>query len=107
MQGFKNISSQEFEDGLKNNPEAVLLDVRTDAEFLEEHIPGAIQINVMSPDFPDRVMELDRSKAYYVYCRSGSRSGSACGYMASLGFTELFNLAPGIMGWNGEVVSNF
>lgn len=103
MHGYKNIPSKEFEQGYKNDPNAVLLDVRTDMEHNEEHIPGSIQINIMGPDFPQRVAELDKNKAYYVYCRSGNRSGSACGFMASQGFTELYNLAPGMMGWEGEV----
>ncbi|HCQ29697.1 MAG TPA: rhodanese-like domain-containing protein, partial [Flavobacteriales bacterium] len=41
--------------------------------------------------------------SYYVYCRSGGRSASACGAMASIGFPKLYNLAGGIMSWSGEV----
>lgn len=107
MYGYKNISPEEFEKGIQNDPNAVILDVRTDAEYADEHIPGSIQINIMGPDFPQRIAELDKSKAYYVYCRSGNRSGSACGFMASQGFGELYNLGTGIMGWKGEVASNY
>lgn len=107
MSGFKNISAKEFEEGIKQHPDAVILDVRTEPEHMDEHIPGSVLINIMSPEFAQKIRELDKDKPYYVYCRSGNRSGSACGFMASQGFKELYNLAPGIMGWHGEVASQY
>ena len=50
------------------------------------------------------IEELDKSKNYYVYCRSGGRSGQACSIMSQLGFENAFNLLGGIMNWEGEVV---
>jgi rhodanese-related sulfurtransferase len=48
---------------------------------------------------------LDKSKNYYVYCRSGARSEQACHLMSQMGFENTFNLLGGIMQWQGEVVS--
>ena len=46
--------------------------------------------------------KLDKTKNYYVYCRSGNRSGQACAIMKNLGFDKAFNLQGGFMNWEGE-----
>jgi rhodanese-related sulfurtransferase len=51
----------------------------------------------------EKVSELDKTKEFLVYCRSGGRSGMACGLMAKNGFDKLNNLKGGIMAWNGPV----
>lgn len=97
---YKDIEVNEFAEGFQNDSNSVLLDVRTDAEVNDGHIEGMIQIDIYSPDFAAKVAELDKTKNYYVYCRSGNRSGSACGFMTENGFTgELYNLAGGVMAW--------
>ena len=45
---------------------------------------------------------LDKSKNYYIYCRSGGRSGQACQVMDSIGFGITYNLMGGMMEWKGE-----
>ncbi len=99
---YVNINPAEFEAGMKNE-NSVILDVRTPGEWNEGIIPGSLLINVMEPDFANRIDDLDRSKAYYIYCRSGNRSGMVAGFMSQKGFSELFNLADGIMSWTGEI----
>jgi len=69
----------------------VVIDVRTPAEFAGGHLEGAINLDVQSPDFDALVSQLDPSASYYVYCRSGNRSGQAIDRMTSLGFTDLTN----------------
>lgn len=54
---------------------ALLLDVRTPAEFGSGHIPGAVNIPVS--DLPGRLAEVPGDKAVVVYCASGMRSASA------------------------------
>ena len=51
------------------------------------------------------IQSMDKSKNYYVYCRSGGRSSSACGLLESQGFANTFNLLGGMMSWDGEVVA--
>lgn len=99
---YDNISAQEFKEGIENNPNAVVLDVRTPGEFNEGMIPNAININIFDPGFMGDIQNLDKSKEYFVYCRSGNRSGSACSAMSNLGF-KTHNLAGGIGVWNGEI----
>jgi rhodanese-related sulfurtransferase len=49
-------------------------------------------------------LKLEKSKNYYVYCRSGARSAKACEVMNELGIENTFNLTGGIL-WNGDLVS--
>jgi len=64
----------------------VIIDVRTPAEFASGHLEGAVNIDVQSPDFAAQIMELDPSGEYFVYCRSGNRSGQAIAQMTQMGF---------------------
>ncbi|MBD3749304.1 MAG: rhodanese-like domain-containing protein [Sphingobacteriales bacterium] len=75
-----------------------LLDVRTPAEFQSGNIPGSINLDVMSPNFVHEMEKLDKSKTYFVYCRSGNRSGNAVNMMKKAGFNA-FNLIGGIGAW--------
>ncbi|MDO9590965.1 MAG: rhodanese-like domain-containing protein, partial [Microcella sp.] len=56
-------------------PGTIVIDVRTPAEFASGHLEGAINIDVQSADFDSRISELDADGTYFVYCRSGNRSG--------------------------------
>jgi phage shock protein E len=69
----------------------VLLDVRTPAEVSEGHLAGAVLIDLQGPDFRAAVAELPRDEPYFVYCRTGNRSGQAIEIMRELGFTDLVN----------------
>ena len=85
---------------------AVILDVRTENECDEGIIANAINIDIYEGQgFIAKLEALDKSKNYYVYCRSGARSAKACEVMKSLGFEQTYNLLGGILGWNGEIVS--
>lgn len=86
----------------KENPNFVLLDVRTPGEYEQSHIPGSILINYQSPDFLEKIKELDKNKTYLVYCKSGMRSGASIDTMRKLRFKKLYNIAGGIMGWENS-----
>ena len=101
MQGsYQDLGPQEFKKGFEGNASAVIIDVRTPAELTEGSIDGHIMMNIMDPSFPQKLQALNKEVPYYVYCRSGNRSGQACRYMSSLGFKELYNLQGGIIAWN-------
>ncbi|MEO7989544.1 MAG: rhodanese-like domain-containing protein [Chryseolinea sp.] len=99
---YQSLKSKDFQQKLANTSDAILLDVRTDEEFKSEHIPNAININVMEDSFIAKIAALDKTKTYFVYCRSGGRSGSACSIMSKQGY-NVYNLAGGISNWTGEV----
>ncbi len=99
-----NLSQQEWEDQLEKDDNAVILDVRSPEELEEGYIPNATNIDFyLGQDFLNEVQKLDKSKNYYVYCRSGNRSGQACAIMNSVGFKNAYNLEGGFMNWEGEV----
>jgi rhodanese-related sulfurtransferase len=95
----KNIEVSEFKE-LMTKENTVILDVRSLSEKAEGDIPGSITIDIYGPNFANDIDQLDRDKTYLVFCRSGGRSGSACGFMDSKGFASLYNLNGGIMAWN-------
>jgi len=102
---MKNLDNKSWEKAQKEDQNSVILDVRTPEEYEEKHIPNSKLINVQEPQsFVDEVEKLDKSKSYYLYCRSGGRSATACNIMEQMGFTDVANLEGGITEWHGEVV---
>lgn len=79
-----------------------IIDVRTPAEFSEGHIPGAKNIDYRNKNFRKKIGKLDQSKEYLVHCRSGGRSAAASKIMVEMGFKVIYDLAPGMMGWEDE-----
>ncbi|MCB0457672.1 MAG: rhodanese-like domain-containing protein [Flavobacteriaceae bacterium] len=102
---MQNLTQSQWRAQLQQDDNAVILDVRTDMEVAEGMIPNALQINIQDTvGFMEKIKQLDTSKNYYVYCRSGGRSGQACMIMNSLGFQNTYNLMGGMMEWDGETV---
>ena len=94
----KNVGVEEF-DKLRAEKNAVVLDVRTEKEFKDGHIPGAVNLDVNAPDFAKKVAALDKDKTYLVHCASGRRSLKACGVMEQSEFKKLVNLEDGFTSW--------
>ena len=86
----------------QNNPDFVVIDVRTPEEFTEEHIENATNINFYSESFRDMLNNLDKNKTYLIYCKVGGRSGSALDIMAELNFREVYNILGGTNQWKAE-----
>jgi rhodanese-related sulfurtransferase len=99
-----DLSQEEWAAKLDADDNAFILDVRTEVELEEGHIPNATNLDIyQGQGFIDELEKLDKTKNYYVYCRSGNRSGQACAIMNSIGFENAFNLAGGFMNWEGEI----
>ena len=101
------LGAAEFAAALKR-PGTTIVDVRTPQEYAQGHLPGAVNVDVSSPDFAAQIGTLDPSAPYAVYCHSGNRSGVAVAAMADQGFTNAFHLGGGITAWQqagGEVVT--
>lgn len=98
QQHFENVDVQGFSE-LIEDPNVVLLDVRTDSEYAEGHIEGAILIDQKQSDFMEKAQaELPKDKKIAIYCRSGRRSASAAEKLAEAGY-QCFNLKGGILAW--------
>ncbi|PTX42146.1 rhodanese-related sulfurtransferase [Christiangramia gaetbulicola] len=100
---MKELSQEEWQKQLKNDKEAVILDVRTEEEVEEGYIPNSKNIDIYKGQgFINEVEKLDKSKHYYIYCRSGKRSSQACTLLDQMGFSETYNLLGGFSEWEGE-----
>ncbi len=87
----KTVTWQEVED-LENNNNFEVLDVRTDKEYEEGAFNDCIHIPL--DDLRNRLNDLDKSKTYLVYCRTGLRSYIACRILSQNGF-EVQNITGG------------
>lgn len=95
-----------FEQTISNedavNGEGLILDVREAAEYAFGHIPGAKSIPM--GDLADRMNELDPAQTIYVICRTGTRSDLAAQQLAAAGYTNIYNVLPGMTGYEGELL---
>ena len=99
---YKTISSKEAQQMIENNKDALILDVRTAAEYESGHIPNAV--NLSNEDIQaGKVDSLkDKSQLIMVYCRSGNRSRQAAQKLAELGYTNVVDFG-GIQSWQGDI----
>ena len=99
-----NLSETEWVKLHDESEESVIIDVRTDDEFSTGYISGAVNIDFyMGNEFISKIEKLDKSKSYFIYCKSGARSGQTCELMKQKGFKKVYNLEGGILGWTGEL----
>ncbi|MDY4754394.1 MAG: rhodanese-like domain-containing protein [Candidatus Faecousia sp.] len=101
---YRQISQEEAAEIMKKQEDFLLLDVRTQAEFEDRHIPGAICIpneTIGTGEIPELS---DKNQRILVYCRSGNRSKQAAEKLARLGYTNVLEFG-GINTWTGETVS--
>lgn len=90
------LNGKDFLDKYNTTPNAVLMDVRTPDEFSAGHINGAIDVDYDNQSFESEIKKLDISKTYFVYCRSGNRSGKAITIMKTNGIKNIYELQGGI-----------
>jgi len=101
---YRQIGMDEAIELMENESGYIILDVRTEAEFSEKHIPGAINVPNESIG-SDEIAELpDKGQLILVYCRSGNRSKQASEKLVKLGYTNIVEFG-GINDWPGETVS--
>jgi len=86
----------------QNNPDFIILDVRTPGEFKSGHIEKAILLDYYSKTYADELKRLDKSTIYLIYCRSGNRSGKTLDMVIKMGFSRVYNMDEGIRGWRSK-----
>ncbi len=102
--GATKLLAGDFMEKYTSTQDAVLVDVRTPAEFTAGHIDNAINIDIGGGEsFVSEINKLDKSKTYFVYCRSGNRSGQAIEIMKSNGIKSIYELSGGIVS-DGDTV---
>ena len=96
---YEDVDAATFNTLMSETPDGIVLDVRTSDEFNQSSMNGATNIDIMAGNFTQKIESLDKNKTYFVYCRSGNRSGNACKLMSNVGFEHLYNLSGGLMKW--------
>ena len=97
--GSKQIPATELIEQIRVDKAPIILDVRTFEEYLEGHIPGAI--NIEYRELPSRIDEIDSfsNKKIVVYCERGVRANIAEETLKKAGFTEVLHLEGDMSGW--------
>jgi len=80
-----------------DEPDVVLVDVRSVEEFNESHVEGSV--NMPLEDVLNRVKELQNYTTVYMLCRSGARSGYAAELLRSMGIPAV-NITGGLLAWH-------
>ena len=101
---FSFMSSWEARDLIEGGADVVVLDVRSEAEFLNGHIEGSILLPAHEIEDVAESILLDKDAVILVICQSGNRSRTASQTLANLGFTNVYDIG-GIMSWPGEIVN--
>ena len=99
-ENWERVDVDAFEQSIEDNPDAFLLDVRTQVEWEQDgHLEGAMLIP--HSDLEERADELpeDKDELIHLYCRSGNRSVDAANTLIDLGYTNIVELKTGINGW--------
>ncbi|ASS50409.1 MAG: hypothetical protein A3D31_12645 [Candidatus Fluviicola riflensis] len=96
------LEPQEFSEALQSQKNEILIDLRSEKEFSEGHIPGATNFDWKSPTWKWRIDELDSTCPVFIYCQKGERSARAVAYLSTKGFQSVTLLKDGLVRWSNE-----
>jgi phage shock protein E len=86
------VDAQSFKQQHQETP-GIVIDVRTQDEYNAGHLKVADQHHdILNGDFAQQLDSLDKNETYYLYCRSGNRSGKATQMMKDNGFENVYNI---------------
>lgn len=98
-----NLEQEDWKSQLNNDGNAIIIDVRTEEEWSDGIIPGAMLLDIYkNEEFLSGIKSLEKTKNYYVYCKAGGRSQQACSIMNQHGIPNAYNLIGGITKWTGD-----
>lgn len=96
-----NITAEEAKKLMDSESGYVILDVRTEQEYAQGHIPGAILIPDYEISEKAESVLTDKDQLILVYCRSGRRSKNAAAQLEEMGYTRIREFG-GILDWPYE-----
>ena len=100
---YRHVSPEEAQRLMQAERGYLILDVRTQQEYAEGHIPNAICVPNETIDKTPPKELADKDQMILVYCRSGRRSADAAQKLANMGYTNVVDFG-GIKDWKVEVV---
>lgn len=98
---YMNITAEQAKRIMDTETDYVILDVRTQEEYCQGHIPGAVLIPDYEIETKAEEVLKDRDQLILVYCRSGRRSKNAAQTLVELGYTKIMEFG-GIIDWPYE-----
>ena len=98
--GIPQISVTELKQRLDAGEDLFILDVREPYEYQIANIGGTL---IPQNEVPQRLTEIDRNREIIVHCRSGARSQRIAEFLATQGYTNVKNLAGGILAWADQI----
>ncbi len=101
--GVNVISAAEGKAMMDADDTIVLIDVRTQAEYNEEHIPGALLLPLDTIESNAETFIPNKELTYIIYCRSGNRSQQASIILIDLGYEHIYDMG-GIIDWPYDTV---
>ncbi len=101
---YRQVSSDEARNMMETASNYIIVDVRTQREYTEGHIPKAICIPNEEINKEPPALLPDKEQEIFVYCRSGRRSKEAAQKLANMGYKNIIEFG-GIKDWRGEVVT--
>ena len=98
-----SLNEKEWKTKLQENP-GTIIDIRTPDEWADGYIDRADFVNLFDQDFIGQVnkIQADKNKPLYIYCRLGNRSKEAMRVLNENGYTQIYELNNGIIGWLKE-----
>lgn len=105
---YHQVSADDAGQMVSSKPSAtdevlVIVDVRSQKEFLASHIPGAVHIPLEELETRRHDVPRDAAKVL-VYCAQGERSRLACDFLSRQGYMNLVTIHDGLQNWTGPVV---
>ncbi len=98
---FQTLTMDEAKIEIEDNPNIIIVDVRTPEEYKKGHIPGAMNIPVETPQLITEKIP-DKNETIFVYCLSGGRSQRASELFADMGYGHITDIG-GILFWPGNL----
>lgn len=101
---YQKITQQDAKHIMEQEEDIVILDVRTEEEYEEGHIPKAVLFSneTIGTEQPEELPDLNQK--ILVYCRSGNRSKQAASKLAQIGYTDVLEFG-GILDWPYDIVT--
>ena len=95
--GYRNITSTESKRLIDRKKNIYLLDVRTPEEYRQARMKGSVLIPIN--EIERRLGEVPKNRPILVLCAVGSRSNLVAGFLVGKGYSEVYNMKDGIIGW--------
>lgn len=108
QKGFKRdrfIRAEDLYDRSKHRfdgIESIIIDVRTMEEYESGHIDEAINLDYRRSGFQSEILNMDRERTYYIYCRFGNLSNKTVLFMQHHGFDNAYCLKGGFQNWKEQ-----